>query len=297
MRFLNKLSDSSQGIAYVILACLFASILIAMVRHLSKEFNIFFIVMVRNLFGLAFLLPGIIQSKCEIFRTEKLWLHVIRGLNGLASMTIWFYVITIMPLSEAVSVSFVIPIITTIAAIIFLKEKVTTKSWIAIFIGFTGILVILRPGFNQFHIGYFYSFISVILWSASNIMVKMITKTEKINTIVAYTSLVMLIASIPLAIPYIKPISFENLIWFAALGLVSNLVYVFISTSYSKADLSIVQPFDFTRLIFTAIISYFAFDEVIDIWVIIGSLIILCGVIIVAPRKNRKKTSVNLLES
>lgn len=284
-----KLSNNSQGICYAILSCFLASVLIALVRYLSAEFNIFFIVMLRNLFGLLFFMPQILHDYKKVLATKKVKLHLFRGVNGLASMMIWFHVVTVLPLSEAVSISFIIPILTTAVAIIFLKEKVKSHSWIASFIGFIGILIILRPGFKEFNPAYFYSFASVILWVISNILIKVMTKTEKPQTIVAYMSFVMFICSIPFALPYFEAISFTNLLWFAALGAVSNLLHIFISSAYSKADLSYVQPFDFTRLIFTAIISYFAFGEIIDIWVVIGSLVILCGVIIVMPKRPSKK--------
>ncbi|MBU6338423.1 MAG: DMT family transporter [Rickettsiales bacterium] len=287
MKFYHRLSQNSQGIFFIILACFLASVLIALVRYLSENFHILFIVMVRNFFGLLFFLPQILIDYKSVFKTSKLKLHIFRGTNGLASMMIWFHVVTVLPLSEAVSISFIIPIITTLVAMIYLKEKVTSKNWIGCFVGFVGILIILRPGFKEFNNAYFYSFASVILWVISNIIIKVMTKTEKPQTIVAYMSLVMLICSIPFALPHLKAIGFVDLLWFAALGLVSNLLHIFISTAYTKADLSYVQPFDFTRLVFTAIISYFAFDEVIDFWVIVGSLIILFGVIITLPKKQK----------
>lgn len=117
----------------------------------------------------------------------------------------------------------------------------------------------------------------------------MMTKTEKPQTIVAYMSFIMFVCSIPFAWPYMKTITLVDFLWFSALGAVSNLLHIAISSAYSKADLSHVQPFDFTRLIFTAIISYFAFGEIIDVWVIIGSLVILCGVIIIMPRSQKRK--------
>lgn len=290
MIFFKNLSHNSQGIFYTIAACFFASILIALVRFLSAEFHIFFIVMMRNLSGLLFFAPQICKDYKKVFKTSQPALHIFRGLNGLASMFIWFYIVTVLPLSEAVSISFIIPILTTAAAVIFLKEKVKSHNWIACFIGFVGILIITRPGFKQFNIAYFYCFFSVILWVISNLLIKLMTKTEKPQTIVAYMSLVMLLGSIPFACSHIQAISFANIFWFALLGLISNLTHICISNAYTKADLSYVQPFDFTRLIFTAIISYFAFGEVIDFWVIFGSLVILLGVILVMPKRQKRQT-------
>jgi len=285
----HKFSPNAQGIIYAILACFFSSILVALVRYLSYDYHIFFIVMVRNFFSLLFFLPQIMSDYRHVLATNKLRLHLFRGVNGLIAMLIWFYVITVLPLAEAVSFSFIGPILMTAFAVIFLKEKVKSHAWIASVIGFIGVLIILRPGFKEFNYAYIYCFISVILAGVSNVLVKVMTKTEKPQTIVTYMSFVMLLCSIPIAFPYMRPIGFDDIIWFALLGVFSNLTHICISHSYIKTDLSVVQPFDFTRLIFTAIIAYFAFDEAVDVWVIIGSLVILFGVIIVMPKRSSHK--------
>lgn len=289
MKFVNNLSQESQGIFFAILTCFFSSILVALVRQLSTEFHIFFIVMVRNFFALVFFLPQILRNHNEVFRTKHLGLHIFRGLNGLASMFLWFYAVKVLPLSEAVSISFIVPILTTLAAVYFLKEKIKTHSWIGTIFGFVGILIILRPGFREFNPAYICSFTSVGLWVISNLLIKTMTKTEKPQTIVTYMSMVMFIVSIPIAFPYMQPIGLKAFFLFAALGLISNLTHICLSISYAKSDLSTVQPFDFTRLVFISIISYFAFGEIVDFWVIIGSMVILCGVIIVLPKRKTKK--------
>jgi drug/metabolite transporter (DMT)-like permease len=298
MKFYHKLSQNSQGIFFAILTCFLVSVLVAVVRHVSEHFHVFFIVMMRNIFGLMFFMPKICHDYKDIFRTKKLHLHIFRNVNGLIAMFIWFYVVTLLPLSEAVSITFVVPIITTLAAMFFLKEKVTKKTWIAILIGFVGVLIIIRPGFREFKIAYILALLSTAMWSISNVIIKMMTDTEKPKTIVAYMSLIMMILSIPFALPYIKPLTCDDIFWFAVLGVVSSLSHLSMSVAYSKTDLSIVQPFDFTRLIFTALIAYFAFGEIVDIWVVIGSLVILFGVIVVAPKRKRiKKQKIALVDS
>ncbi|OFW80625.1 MAG: hypothetical protein A2887_00500 [Alphaproteobacteria bacterium RIFCSPLOWO2_01_FULL_40_26] len=288
MNFFQRLSDNSQGIFYNIICCFFASILIAIARHLSAEFHVFFIVMLRNFFALVFFLPQIVRDHNKVFKTQKINLHIWRAINGLLSMFVWFYAISILPLSEAVAISFIAPILTTLAAMIFLKEKVKSHIWIAVFVGFMGILIVLRPGFKDLNIAHLAVIFSTSLWVITNLFVKVMARTERPQTIVAYMSLVMFIISIPFALPYMKPINFENFCYFAALGLVSNLTHIFMSRSFAKVDLSLVQPFDFTRLIFTTIIAYFTFGEIIDFWVVIGSMVILSGAIIVIPKRNAR---------
>lgn len=286
----SKFSENSQGVLYMILCCFCVSIMVAIVRHLSLEFHIFFILLLRNFFALVFFIPDIIKDYQGLLRTRKINLHLLRGVNGVFSMFCWFYAISILPLSEAVSISFVIPITTTLVAMLFLKERVKKRNWLAIFIGLIGVLVILRPGLKEFSDGHYYVFVAVLLWTVSNITTKMMTRTEKPKTIVAYMSLIMLIISFPFALPHLEPINdISYLLWFLALGFISNLAYFSISFAYMRSNISLLQPFDFTRLIFTAIIAYFAFDEMIDIWTVVGSLIILIGVLIILPKKKQRR--------
>jgi len=287
-KFLNNLSKNSLSIYYAILASLFGALLIVLVRYLALEINIFFIVMVRNFLALILLLPQIYNQRDTILQTDRFGLHFLRSFNGFISMSLWFYIVTIMPMSQAVSISFLVPILTTIVAIFVLKEKVAKNIFLSVFLGFVGVLFILRPGFKEFSNAYYLSFISLILWTISQTLVKVMTKTESSQTIVVYMTFIMLILSLPFGILNWQEITIAQFLWLLLLGLISNLLHSAISKSYANADLSYVQPFDFMRLVFSAILAYFIFDEVIDFWVIIGSIIILIGVIIILPKKKQK---------
>jgi len=277
-----------RGIFEITLSCFLLSIVVALVRHLNQNFHIFFIVMMRNLFGLIFLLPQFIKNRGTIFKTKNIYLHVFRGGNGTISMFFWFYAVNSLPLSEAVSLSFLTPIVTTLASMIFLKEKVSKNIFMASFISFIGIIIILRPGFHKFDEGYIFSFCSIIFWTISNLIVKTMTKTDKPQTIVAHMTFFMFIFSMPFALPYLAPLNFTAFVEFFILGIISNISYKLIAEAYSKNELSILQPFDFSRLIFTSLVAYFIFDEKLDIWVFVGSLIILFGLILIVKKKSAK---------
>lgn len=288
-----------RGISEIILSCFLLSIVVALVRHLNQQFHIFFIVMMRNFFGLIFLLPQFIKNRGTIFQTKNIYLHVFRGGNGTISMFFWFYAVNSLPLSEAVSLSFLTPIVTTIASMIFLKEKISKNIFMASFVSFIGVIIILRPGFHKFEEGYIFSFCSIIFWTISNLIVKAMTKTDKPQTIVAHMTFFMFIFSMPFALPYLAPLDFTAFIEFFILGIISNISYKLIAEAYSKNELSFLQPFDFSRLIFTSFVAYFVFNEKIDIWVFIGSLIILFGLILIIkkkPLKPQKKLVQNSLE-
>ncbi len=280
----QNLSSKSQGILWAIITCFLVSVMVAIVRHLSADFHPFQIVMMRNFFALVFLLPFIIKNIDTVVKTKHMKMHFVRGLVGLIGMLMWFYTITLIPLSEAVAITFIVPITTTIAAILFLKEKVDNKIWISLVIGLIGVLIIIRPGFRELKPAYLLALLIPFVWSTSNIFIKKMVATEKPETITLYLSFVVFILSIPIAAPYLKPIPFADLIWFLLLGLISNASYIANAICYSKTEVSAVQPFDFTRLVFTSIIAYFAFGEKMELATFIGALVIVVGSLIVAAK-------------
>lgn len=294
MQFLNRFSNDHQGIIYMVLACFFTAIMIGIIRYLTDHYHVFFIVMVRNFFALTFFFPQIINNYQKLLKTSKPKLHILRAVIGILSMTMWFEALSILPLPEVVALSFAIPIISTVLAIVFLKERVNKLTWIVCIIGLIGVVVILRPGFHQLSNAYFYVLGSVILWSFADLLIKVMTKTEKPQTIAAYMSLIMLLISIPISLPYLEPLNLKNLVCFIALGICSNLTHISISISYGKTNLSKVQPFCFSRLIFVTIIAYFLFDEIIDFWTIIGSLIILFATILIMPRRKKRVATIEV---
>ena len=273
-----------QGIFYMTIACFLASILVAMVRFLSGKFHSSFVVLMRNLFSVIFFLPLFVKDYKKILHTKKIGHHFLRGFNGTLTMSCWFYTIAVLPLQEAVSLSFLTPILTILAGQLFLQEKVNKYTYFACFLSFFGVLVILRPGFKSISWFYLVPLVSVLLWVISNLVVKIMTKTEKPNTIVAYMSIFMLIFSLPLGLMHLQKISLLNLFWLAMLGLISNLSHMYVAKAYSVSDLATVSPLDFTRLIFVSIIAYFVFHENPDFYVFVGSAIILVAMILISKK-------------
>lgn len=269
-----------QGVPEIILTSFYLSIMVALIRDLGKDYHIFFIVLMRNIFGAIFLIPKFIKHQKSLFSSKNIYLHFLRSANGTASMFLWFYAIILLPISEAISLSFLTPLITTLASSYFLKEKVNKNIFIACFVSFIGVLIILRPGFNEFKIGYIFCFGSILLWTLSNLMVKTMTRTDKTRNIVAQMTIYMLIFSIPFALPYLKPINFIGILKFIIIGFLSNQCYRLIAQAYKKNDLAILQPFDFSRLIFASLIAFIFFNEIPDLFVFLGSLVILFGMVI-----------------
>lgn len=286
----KNIENNIQGIIWFILAALCFSIMASFIRHTSDlGVHPFVIVLFRNIFGLCIMLPWIIKIGYRNIKTTQFSLHITRNISGIIGMSLFFYSLSVLPITEAISLSFTVPLFTTIAAMIMLNEKVTSSQWTALAIGFIGILVILRPGLeNTFNYYGLIMILATICWSYSNIIIKKLTANDSTYIIVFYMTLIMIPLSLPLAIPVFSMPNTEQLFWLFCVGLSSIISHICITTAYAKADVSTLQPLDFTRLIFISIIAYLAFDEVIDTLTLIGAIIIFSSSVFVTRYTAKK---------
>lgn len=228
------------------------------------------------------------------FHTHRLSGHGWRAAIGFCAMELWFFSLTTMPLTLAVALSFTTPIFTTIIAIFFLGEKAGIRRWSAIATGFAGVLVILRP--DQAHVGAaaFIVLASSALMACAGVVVKSLTRTDPSETIVFYMSLFMLPLSLLPALAFWQPFGAHELGLTFLIALFSTAAHLFLTRAYLHADIVVLMPFDFTRLIFTAILAYFLFGEIMDNHTIAGSVIIMASAIYITHREARlrKKNAV-----
>lgn len=236
----------------------------------------------------AFLVRGI-----PSFYSQRMSGHFWRAAFGICAMEMWFYSVTIMPITFVTALSFTTPIFSTIFAIIFLKEKAGIRRWAAIITGFIGMLIILRPDVTGISNEGWIVITASVLMAGSGIMVKSLTSSETPEIIVFYMSVFMLILSIPVAIPFWHSFTLAQLGMAFILSIFSSAAHLLMARAFFRAEMVVLMPFDFTRLIFTALLAYQFFGETIDAHTIIGSLVIAASAVYIAHRESKSKKSIS----
>ena len=286
----NIINDKLSSITFYIAACFGTALMGIVIRHLSDMgVHPFVMVMFRNIISFIIIFPWLMRKGIKIVKTERIGLHLSRAFTGFMGMVFLFQAIIYLPLTNVVSLSFTVPLFTTIAAVIFLKEIVGIRRWMAILVGFLGMIVIIRPDSGIIDPKSLLVIAAAISWSFSNIIVKKLTSTEKPMVIVFYMTCGIIPMSIPLAIPYFEMPNIEQFFFLIILSITSTLAQYSLSKSYSKADISFLQPFDFSRLIFTSIMAYFFFSEIITLNTIVGAIIIMSSSIYITKRESMNK--------
>jgi drug/metabolite transporter (DMT)-like permease len=286
-------SDKTQAILWMLAACFGAAVMIVMVRHISENMHPFLIVLFRNGFALLLFLPWLGFGGWQKVKTQKVRLYALRGVLGVTAMFGWFYAVSVMPLADATALSFTSPLFTTLIAVVVLKETIGVHRVVALALGFMGTLVVLRPGTEAFQPVALIMLGAAVFWSCSAILIKTLTKTEHPDAVVFYMTLFMTPLSLPLALTVWEPLSMEQYAWLLALGLVSNIFQVCLARAMAKTELTVILPFDFTRLVFVSILAYLVFSELPDVWTYTGAAIILSSSVYAAYREKHTKHGVS----
>jgi len=281
----NNAPDTLRGALWMLLACACFSSMNGIVRHLGQDLPTLVLVFFRCLFGLIAMLPWLLKPGLASLRVTRPSLHVVRVVTGFVAMTLWFYGLTLMPLAEATALSFTMPLFATVAAVLFLGEVMRARRWTATVIGFAGAMIILRPGFVAISDATFYILFSAVLMAVSQTIVKLLSRTEHPNATVFWLVFLMTPVSLVPALFVWQTPNAEQFAWLVALGMVATLGHQCMARSLGATDATAVYPLDFTRLIFAALIGYFAFSELPDAWTCLGAAVIMASSIYIAHRE------------
>ena len=274
-----------RGIVLMCLSTIAFSIMHGLVRFVSEVLPPFQIAFFRNIFGLAFLLPLLMRSRFAILRTKQIGLHALRGIINMAAMLMFFTALAISPIAKVTALGFTAPIFMAILAVLVLGERFRIYRWSAIFLGFVGMLIILRPGLVAIDTGALLVIGSAALWAVAMIIIKIQSRTESSLTIVAYMGIFLGVFSIAPAVWVWQPFGLQTLGFMVLIGLFGSIAQMAISESLKETDSTALMPFDFLKLIWTAMIGVWFFSEIPDIYTWIGATVIFLSGLFIAIRE------------
>jgi len=280
------LPASIQAAFWITLSGFTFTVSITAVRNVTEELHVMEAVFFRSVFGIAFMLPWLIRNGPRAaLGTKRLGMFVIRGCLAYFITLLYFAAAGLMPIADLTSITFTRPIFGTIAAIFVLSEIVGMRRWIAIAIGFLGMVIIVRPGFQAINLGAIYILVAVIMQTANTMIVKILTRTEHPDTIAMYHAVFMLpLAIIPAIFVWQMP-TFEEFGWLIVIGGFGILNQRMLARAFAIADASLVRALGYLRLPISALVGFLVFGEVPTIWVWIGGAVIASAAAYIAHRE------------
>ena len=270
------------------------------IKLAQEELNVFTTGFLRFFFGFLIIIPYILKTKFKVFNTSNLKIHILRSALNLPAMLLGFAALAILPLEKITAIHFVVPLLVTILAVIFLKEKIYLYRSLALIIGFLGVLIILRPGIVDISIGIYMALTSSLIWSVVIILTKKVSKDDSAITILSHQYLYMSLFSLPLVIYFWDQPNLKTIIFILCAAMSGTILHIALNHAYKLVDVSMTQPYSFLGLIVSSVIGYFVFSDKPDLYTWLGASVIFCGVILISYRElqlnkeiTRKRLDIN----
>ena len=256
----------------------------------SVDYPVGQVLFFRGFFGIIFYFFIIPRERLhDFYKTKRPGLHSLRCIAGLIAIVAIFIALRKLPLATVVSISFAAPIFTTIFSIFLLSEKVGVYRWLAVFVGFIGILIITEPGISNLNIYYIFPIIFCLGLSYVAITLRQLSTTEPVWLISLFFSIAITFLSfLTLPFGWVMP-SFNHFLILSLVGIFGGVSNLWLSQSYKYSEVSLVTPLKYLTLVFAIIFGYFIWDEIPTIKTLIGAFLVIISTLIIFRREIYKK--------
>ncbi len=230
----------------------------------------------------------------DFYKTSRPFLHFKRCLAGLIAIVAIFIALRKLPLATVVSISFAAPIFTTIFSIFILKEKVGFYRWLAVFVGFIGIIVISEPGYSSLNINYLYPIVFCLGLSYVAIAIRQLSSTEPVWLIGLYFSFsIMIISFFTFSQGWLMP-NLKDLFLLSMVGILGGLANLWLTHSYKLSEVTLVTPLKYLALVFGIFFGYIIWNEVPTIKTLLGASLVIISSFIIFRREIYLKKQVSI---
>ena len=263
------------------------------IKKLSNNFPTNQIIFFRCVFGLIPVLIMLFLTKSSL-KTSKINLHIYRAFFASIAMFAFFKSFQLFPLADVSAISFASIMITTILAIYFLNEKVGFRRWIAIFIGFLGVLIILRPGSTVFNYYMLLPLLAALALSTAIIIMKSALKYDSPQTCSFYMHILVAIIMVGTLYNNFKIPSFNDFLLLFFMGLIGGVAQILATNAYRISDVSFLAPIDYSAILWAITFGIIFFSDYPDIYVIAGSIVIVISTYYIIYREKIVGQKINL---
>src|SRR3954452_9253408 len=265
----------SLGILLMVAAGFLFAVSSATSKWLVTDYPVGEILFTRTIISMialsAFILPS---AGLAVFHTRRPGAHVMRSLSQATSQTLLIVAFSMMPLASATAINFSAPLFATLASIFLLKESVGAARWMALVLGFLGVLLVTGPGADMFQAGALYALGNAVLFGTVTAGVRGMTSTESTETLTMY-QIVLLSVAYTLMLPF----GFVTPGWGDALlmlvnGVTNAIGQYWWTRALHLAPTSAVAPFQYLSLIWALIIGFAVWGDVPTVSLLIGSVVV-----------------------
>ena len=286
-----KTQHSLKGVLLFIIAIFFISVVDTICKSFTKELHAIqlvwgYFVGINLVLWIVFFLKG--EKLSELRKTNRLQLQVFRPALLVCSISSLFVGLTYLPIAEATAIGFVAPLFITALSVPILKEKVGIHRWSAVIVGLIGVIIIIRPGSDLWHFASIMPLLGAIFFALFQILTRLLSITENTYTTLFFTGLGGLIwSSIIVPFVWVSP-SQTHIIIFLLTGVLGALAHLCMISAFDRTEASLLAPYNYTKLIWVAILGYLIFDDIPSHNMWIGAAVIVSAGFYIIYRERKK---------
>ena len=257
------------------------------------QFPVGEVLFARFFFGLIPILMLVPRSEFKTFyKTTRPKLHAFRAVTGTLAIVALFIALREIPLADVVSLTFGGPIFVTLGSIFFLSEKVGIRRWSGVLIGFIGMLMIVKPAYDELNIYYLFPIIFCIFFACVALSIRSLSSTEPNYRIALYFSLLSMIVGLAtLPFGWIMPSKFDLFLSIFT-GIIGSVANILLTVSLRIAEASLVTPTKYLNLVFAILLGYFIWGEIPKVLTLLGAGLIIVSSVIIFMRESQLKKQV-----
>ena len=282
-------SKEFVGILFAVAAYFSFSILDAFQKTAVINHSIFQLLFIKYIFTLLLSCSEAKRkNNYKFWQSNNVKLQVLRSFFSIIESGCFVLAFRYLSLADVHSVGSLTPVIIVALSALILKENVSPKTWIAIFVGFLGVLIILRPGLSIFDIKSLLPLMAAFFLGLYQVVTRKVSENDSTETSLFYTSLIGFIVMSILAFVYWQPLTLNSYFLFTGIGIFFSMGIYFQIIALSKARASIIQPFHYTLIFWAIILGYLVYDDIPDLFTIIGDCIITVSGIYVLNQRTKE---------
>jgi len=275
------------GIAIVAMATLFFAVSDVLTKHLTGLYPVSMVIAMRYLVSMAILLVFVLpRVGARLWRTERVWLVLSRGLVLTAASFTMGHALRLMPVGETITIMYLSPIAVMILAIPLLGERVGPLSWALAGLGFAGVLLIMRPGAGLDPVGLMFALANAACATAFHLLTRVLSRSEDSITLLFWVTLSGSVAFGVLAVPTLAgPLpGLRDLSFMALLGLSATFGHFFFSLAYREAPASFLAPVNYMHLVWAGVLGWVVFSHAPGLLSLIGMAMVAASGVLIALR-------------
>jgi drug/metabolite transporter (DMT)-like permease len=247
-------------------------------REASRELNVFQIMEMRSVIGLAMLYPLIRSSGgFRAMKTNRIWQHLGRNVAHYAGQFAWLQALSLIPLAQVIAIEFTTPAWTALMAVLFLGERLNIWRILTIALGIIGVVIIVRPGVGTVEIGQLIVLGAAFTFGISFTMIKSLTRTDSVVKIIFWMLTIQSAIGLLPALHAWQWPSLHVLPWVVIIAFTGTFSHFCMAKALLYADATVVIPMDFLRVPLMAVLGWLIYAERIDIFTAAGAALILSG--------------------